>query len=123
MPGILAVSQNIQQFLGLQQTRNKWADWRMMRDVKRRQCVFENAPTRLRINSLRKNDILPIEIREIADKEIAAMPRNSSRVNVVNRCALTSRPRGNVRRWRLSRIVWRSLADYNKLSAVQRAMW
>nr|ACH56945.1 mitochondrial 28S ribosomal protein S14 [Simulium vittatum] len=108
---------------GFQQIRNKWADWRMIKDVKRRRCVAEHAKDRLRVNSLRKNDILPIEIREIADAEIAAFPRDSSLVRVRERCALTSRPRGNVFRWRVSRIVWRHLADYNKLSGVQRAMW
>jgi small subunit ribosomal protein S14 len=95
----------------------------MIKDVKRRRCVAEHAKDRLRVNSLRKNDILPIEIREIADAQIAAFPRDSSLVRVRERCALTSRPRGNVFRWRVSRIVWRHLADYNKLSGVQRAMW
>ncbi|XP_055387672.1 28S ribosomal protein S14, mitochondrial isoform X1 [Condylostylus longicornis] len=107
----------------LQQVRTKYADWRMIKDVKKRKCVIQHAKDRLRINSLRKNDILPVELRELADKEIAAMPRDSSLVRVRERCALTSRPRGIVHRFRLSRIVWRHLADYNKLSGVQRAKW
>lgn len=95
----------------------------MIRDVKRRKMVTEYAVDRLRVNSLRKNDILPIQLREIADKEISAFPRDSCLVRVRERCAITSRPRGIVHRYRLSRIVWRHLADYNKLSGVQRAMW
>lgn len=95
----------------------------MIKDNKRRIMVAEHAVDRLRVNSLRKNDILPLELREIADAEIAAFPRDSCLVRVRERCALTSRPRGIVHRWRLSRIVWRDLADYNKLSGVQRAMW
>ncbi|XP_058122177.1 small ribosomal subunit protein uS14m isoform X2 [Anopheles ziemanni] len=108
---------------GFQQVRNKWADWRMIKDHKRRQCVVQHAEDRLRVNSLRKNTILPIELREIASKEIDAFPRDSSLVRVRERCAVTSRPRGIVHRWRVSRIVWRHMADYNKLSGVQRAMW
>ncbi|XP_053664567.1 28S ribosomal protein S14, mitochondrial [Anopheles marshallii] len=107
----------------LQQVRNKWTDWRMIKDHKRRQCVVQHADARLRVNSLRKNTILPIELREIASKEIDAFPRDSSLVRVRERCAVTSRPRGIVHRWRVSRIVWRHMADYNKLSGVQRAMW
>lgn len=95
----------------------------MIKDNKKRLCVAHHAKDRLRINSLRKNDILPIELREIADAEIAAFPRDSSITRIRERCALTSRPRGTVKRWHLSRIVWRNLADYNKLSGVQRAMW
>lgn len=61
--------------------------------------------------------------KEIAHQDINALPRDSSIVRIRSRCAVTSRPRGVVYRWRLSRIVWRQLADYNKLSGVQRAMW
>nr|CAG4641401.1 EOG090X0MNX [Eulimnadia texana] len=107
----------------MQQVRFKWADWKMIRDVKRRRLVVQHAPDRLRINSIRKNDILPQEIQEIADKEIAALPRDSSIVRLRKRCVITSRPRGVVNKWRVSRIVFRQLADYNKLSSVQRAIW
>ncbi|XP_067014625.1 small ribosomal subunit protein uS14m [Anabrus simplex] len=107
----------------VQTVRTKYADWRMIRDVKRRKMVKEFAPERLRVNSIRKNDILPLQLREIADKEIADFPRDSCFTRVRNRCAITSRPRGVVQRWRLSRIAWRHLADYNKLAGVQRAMW
>ncbi|KAF4522545.1 hypothetical protein B566_EDAN012836 [Ephemera danica] len=107
----------------VQQVRTKWADWRMIKDVKRRRCVQEFADQRLRFQTLRKNNILPPEIREIADKDIEALPRDSNYIRIQRRCALTSRPRGVVHKWRLSRIVWRDLADNNKLSGVQRAMW
>lgn len=109
--------------LGLQQVRTKYTDCRMIRDVKRRKMVAEFSKERLNVNALRKNDILPAEIRALADTEIAAFPRDSCLVRVRERCALTSRPRGIVHRFRVSRIVWRHLADYNKLSGVQRAMW
>ncbi|XP_026467096.1 28S ribosomal protein S14, mitochondrial-like [Ctenocephalides felis] len=108
---------------GIQQVRTKYADWRMIKDVRKRNTLKQFAAERLRVNSLRKNDILPVELREIADSEIAALPRDSSIVALKKRCAITSRPRGCVTRWRLSRIMWRHLADYNKLSGVQRAMW
>ncbi|CAH1176138.1 unnamed protein product [Phaedon cochleariae] len=106
-----------------QQIRNKYVNRWMIRDVKRRKLTTELAPMRLRINSLRKNDVLPPEIRELADADINAMPRDSALVRCTNRCVITSRPRGTVYRWRLSRIVFRHLSDYNKLSGVQRAMW
>ncbi|KAJ9589094.1 hypothetical protein L9F63_017598 [Diploptera punctata] len=107
----------------VQQIRTKYADWRMIKDVKRRNTLKEFGAERMRINSLRKNDILPLELKEIADKEVIALPRDSNYIRVRHRCAITSRPRGVVFKWRLSRIVWRNLADYNKLSGAQRAMW
>ena len=63
------------------------------------------------------------DFQEIGRQKLADMPRDGSIIRIRPRCALTSRPRGVVHRWRLSRIVWRDLADNNKLSGVQRAMW
>ncbi|XP_062849086.1 28S ribosomal protein S14, mitochondrial isoform X1 [Trichomycterus rosablanca] len=107
----------------LDHIRGYYVDWRMLRDVKRRQMAFEYADTRLRINAIRKNTVLPKELQEVADKEIAALPRDSCPVRIRNRCVVTSRPRGVKRRWRLSRIVFRQLADHNQMSGIQRAMW
>lgn len=95
----------------------------MVKDVKRRKANIEYAPMKLRVNSLRKNDILPQELREIADQQIAAFPNDSRTLWVTKRCVITSRPRGVVNRWRLSRFVFRHLSDYNLLAGVQKAMW
>ena len=48
---------------GMEQVRSYYVDWRMVRDVKRRQMAFEYAEERLRINALRKNTILPKELQ------------------------------------------------------------
>ncbi|TSM20243.1 28S ribosomal protein S14, mitochondrial [Bagarius yarrelli] len=61
----------------VEQVRGYYVDWRMLRDVKRRQMAYEYADTRLRINAIRKNALLPKELKEVADKEIAALPRDS----------------------------------------------
>lgn len=61
--------------------------------------------------------------QEIADKDIQALPRDAVGIRIRKRCAITSRPRGNVLRWRISRIVFRHLADYNKLCGIERAKW
>lgn len=63
----------------------------MIKDVRKRNTLKQFAAERLRVNSLRKNDILPVELREIADSEIAALPRDSSIVALKKRCAITSR--------------------------------
>ncbi|NXD62878.1 RT14 protein, partial [Eolophus roseicapillus] len=105
------------------QVRSYYVDWRMLRDVKRRKLAYEYADQRLRINAIRKNTILPKELQEVADKEIADLPLDSCPVRIHNRCVLTSRPRGVKRRWRLSRIVFRHFADHGEMSGIQRAMW
>lgn len=47
----------------VEQFRSYYVDWRMLRDVKRRQMAYEYADTRLRINAIRKNTILPKELQ------------------------------------------------------------
>ncbi|XP_014280289.1 small ribosomal subunit protein uS14m [Halyomorpha halys] len=100
-----------------------WPDWRMKKDVRKRRNLAAHADTKLRIQCIRKNDVLPREIREIADKEIEELPNDCLGPKIVNRCAFTSRPRGVVYRWRASRIVFRDFADHNQMSGVQRALW
>lgn len=95
----------------------------MKKDWRKRQTIKNEHITRLRINALRKNNVLPRDLQEIADAEIHALPRDSSMIRIVNRCAVSSRPRGTVYRYRLSRFIFRELADHNKLAGVQRAMW
>ncbi|XP_036453244.1 28S ribosomal protein S14, mitochondrial [Colossoma macropomum] len=121
---LMVTKQACKSSLGVvEQVRGYYVDWRMLRDVKRRQMAYEFADTRLRINAIRKNTLLPKELQEVADKEIAALPRDSCPVRIRNRCVMTSRPRGLKRRWRVSRIVFRHLADHNQMSGIQRAMW
>ncbi|KAF5275672.1 hypothetical protein FQA39_LY06784 [Lamprigera yunnana] len=109
--------------INVQQIRNKWVNHLMIRDVKRRAMVTEYTPLRLRLNAIKRNDILPLELKKVTSAEMHALPRDSCWRRINYRCVVTSRPRGNVHRWRISRFVFRSLADYNKLSGVQRALW
>lgn len=64
-----------------------------------------------------------VSFQEIADKEIKEFPLNSAPVRIHDRCMLTSRPRAVLKRWRVSRIMFRHLADYNNLSGYTRSSW
>lgn len=98
-------------------------NWRMWRDVKRRRMARQYAEERLRYRALKRNTVLFKELQEVAAEELHNFPRDSCPSRIVDRCALTSRPRSTQVRWRLSRIMWRHFADYNKLSGVMRAKW
>lgn len=96
----------------------------MIRDVKRRELTAHHAVDRIRLITIKRNRILPVELRNNAAEEIHnGFPRDSCFIRIRPRCMLTSRARGTVKRFHLSRIMFRHLADYNKLSGVQRAMW
>ncbi|KAF6019854.1 MRPS14 [Bugula neritina] len=98
---------------------NKW----MRRDVKRRELSKQFNNERIRLTSIKRSKILPKELQEQAELDITKLPRDAFPTRIHKRCVLTSRPRGLVSRYRLSRIQWRLLADYNKLSGVTRSTW
>ncbi|XP_046668483.1 28S ribosomal protein S14, mitochondrial [Homalodisca vitripennis] len=101
-----------------------WPDWRMKKDVRKRKALEDNYGLKLRLNAMRRTKVLPPELRELASEDFHKMlPNDVKGLKTVPRCVITSRPRGNVLRWRLSRIMFRHLADYNKMAGIQRAMW
>lgn len=51
------------------------------------------------------------------------MPKNTSRVRLRNRCALTGRPRGFVRMFGISRIKFRDLASEGKIPGITKSSW
>ncbi|XP_020278568.1 28S ribosomal protein S14, mitochondrial [Pseudomyrmex gracilis] len=108
---------------GLQQVRN-FVGCRTIRDIKRRKLAEKHAEERLRLVALKRNNILPIEIRDLAQQQIdETIPRQTALRQLTPRCVVTSRGRGNLVRWRISRFIFRHLIDYNKMAGMQRAMW
>ncbi len=51
------------------------------------------------------------------------LPRNSSPVRLRNRCKLTGRARGYLRKFQLSRICFRELANAGMIPGVVKASW
>lgn len=101
----------------------KWADWRMLRDVKRRHINSQYWQSRINLKNLSHTRSLPNVIQDIAREEREALPRYSSICLLKNRCSITSRARGKLLHWRLSRIVWRDMADHGLISGAIRAKW
>lgn len=51
------------------------------------------------------------------------LPRNGSKVRLKNRCQLTGRPKGFIRRFGISRYVFRMMALDGKIPGVTKASW
>ncbi len=65
----------------------------------------------------------PIEERLEASRVLAKLPRNSSPVRHRNRCKVTGRPRGYLRKFGMSRISLRELAHEGKIPGVTKSSW
>jgi small subunit ribosomal protein S14 len=51
------------------------------------------------------------------------LPKNASPVRLHNRCKLTGRPRGYMRKFGINRVTFRELAANGKIPGVTRASW
>jgi small subunit ribosomal protein S14 len=56
-------------------------------------------------------------------EELQKLPRDASPTRVNNRCSLTGRSRGYIRKYGISRIKFRELALDGKIPGVRKASW
>ena len=54
---------------------------------------------------------------------LSKLPRDSSPVRKHNRCSLTGRPRGYMRQFGVSRVLFREMALNGKIPGVKKASW
>ena len=69
------------------------------------------------------NRNLPLEERFTAQMKLNEMPRDGSSIRVRNRCLVTGRPRGNYRKFKMSRIAFRELASTGQVPGVLKSSW
>jgi small subunit ribosomal protein S14 len=51
------------------------------------------------------------------------LPRNASPVRLHNRCQLTGRPRGFMRKFGINRVTFREMANAGKIPGVTKSSW
>ena len=81
------------------------------REAKRRKTVEQYAERRAQLKA------------EGNYEELQKLPRNASPVRLHNRCALTGRPRGYIRKFGLCRNVFREMALDGKIPGVRKSSW
>ncbi len=93
------------------------------KNQKRRKLVKRYADKRARMRAIARDRSLPPEERFQAFLKRAEMPRNGAAVRVRNRCEISGRPRGNYRKFRLSRIALRDLASIGQIPGMVKSSW
>lgn len=63
------------------------------------------------------------EERHAARVALNKMPRDSSPIRIRNRCALTGRARGFLRKFKVSRLTFREMALAGLIPGVTKASW
>ena len=93
------------------------------KNKKRRRLAARYAAKRTELKALSKDPDISPEERFAARLKLAQLPRNSSPVRIRLRCGLTGRPRGNYRKFELSRIALRDLASNGQIPGMVKSSW
>tara|TARA_A100001011_G_scaffold334769_1_gene363296 strand:+ start:12626 stop:12922 length:297 start_codon:yes stop_codon:yes gene_type:complete len=63
-------------------------------------------------------------LKEAGDYEgLQKLPRNASPTRMHNRCKLTGRPKGYMRNFGISRVLFREMANKGLIPGVKKASW
>jgi small subunit ribosomal protein S14 len=93
------------------------------REVKRAKLVEKYAEKRAALKAIISDINTTDEDRWDAVLKLQQLPRNSSRSRLHNRCRITGRPHGYLRKFGLSRIKLREAAMRGEVPGLKKASW
>lgn len=93
------------------------------KNKRRQRLVRKFSARRAKLKAIACDKSLPAEERFAARLKLAELPRNSSRVRIRNRCEISGRPRGNYRKFKMSRISLRDLASTGQIPGMVKSSW
>lgn len=95
----------------------------VLKNERRKQLSLKYLARRKELKGLIRNPVTTPEDRAMAQKKLASLPKNSNPNRVTLRCAVSGRPRGNLRKFGLSRMQFRDKALKGELTGVVKASW
>ncbi|MBT1154594.1 30S ribosomal protein S14 [Aminobacter anthyllidis] len=90
---------------------------------RRRKLVDQYAAKRKALKDVIMDQSKPIEERFRAQLKLAALPRNSAKIRIRNRCEITGRPRAYYRKLKMSRIALRDLGSTGAIPGLVKSSW
>jgi len=89
----------------------------------RRKLVDQYAARRTALKAIIMDQSKPMEERFRAQLKLSAMPRNSAKTRIRNRCEVTGRPRSYYRKLKVSRIALRDLGNNGQIPGLVKSSW
>jgi small subunit ribosomal protein S14 len=93
------------------------------REKKRLRLAKKYNAKRIALKAEAKDQTLSPEERFNARIKLAQLPRNSAPVRQRLRCKMSGRPRGNYRKFKLSRVALRALASSGQIPGMVKSSW
>ena len=96
---------------------------KIVREYKLIQNVKKYASLRAELKEIIKSSSSTFDEKQLAVTKLDNLPKSSSRIRIRNRCFKTGRPRGVIRRFKLSRLSFREMALKGEIPGVTKASW
>jgi small subunit ribosomal protein S14 len=93
------------------------------KNERRKRLVLKHAAKYAKLKAIADDESRDETERLIARLKLAEVPRNGNPTRVRNRCELTGRSRAYYRKFRLSRIMLRDLANKGLIPGVTKSSW
>lgn len=93
------------------------------KNIHRRNMVKRFSNKRAALKEIARDRSLAPEERFQAYLKLAALPRNSAKSRIRNRCEVSGRPRGFYRKFRISRIALRELGATGQIPGLVKSSW
>src|SRR5438128_12626134 len=93
------------------------------KNERRKKLVQKHAAKYVKLRAIADDESRDDTERLIARLKMAEVPRNGNPTRVRNRCELTGRSRAYYRKFRLSRIMLRELANKGLIPGVIKSSW
>ena len=95
----------------------------IQKNIKRIKLTAKYSKKRTALKKIIKNKQLSLSDRFAAQLKLSKLPRNSSKIRVVNRCEITGRPHGVYRKLKISRIALRDLGLHGLIPGMTKSSW
>jgi len=90
---------------------------------RRRKLVDRYAAKRAALKAIVMDQDKPMDERFRAQLKLAALPRNSAKTRIRNRCEVTGRPRAFYRKLKMSRVALRELGNNGLIPGLVKSSW
>jgi len=96
---------------------------KVVQNIRRHEIVKRYESKRKELKDIIKNPKTSLDEKKLAYIKLEKMPRDANPIRLRNRCSLTGRPRGFYRKFGLSRIALREMANNGLIPGIRKASW
>ncbi len=93
------------------------------KNERRKQLAKKYAGKFERLKAIANDESASDDDRFLARLKLAELPRNANPTRIRNRCEVTGRPRAYYRKFRMSRVSLRELANQGLIPGVVKSSW